>query len=295
MKKAVCFGEILWDLFPEGKKLGGAPLNVANRMAQNGVSTAIISAIGQDDLGQEIENELNKLPVRSFLQVHPQLPTGTVQVSLDKKGAASYTITQPVAWDAICLQPEIETQVQNSDCLVFGSLVTRNEVSRKTLDALLPLSSFNVFDINLRPPHYKLEGLFYLMKKADLIKLNDEELVEITASQGLPFLDVESQIQWLATHTQTDQICVTLGEKGAVWYTEKRFIYQSGFPVIVADTVGAGDSFLGTLLSGILTSENAENTLAKACAMGSLVASKSGANPHVTEKELNLILNSISP
>lgn len=291
MKNAVCFGEILWDIFPDGKKLGGAPLNVANRMAQNKVPTTIISAIGKDDLGQEITATVSNMKVKSVLQIHSSLPSGTVQVTLNDKGSASYTILQPVAWDAIALETNIREQVKNCDCFVFGSLVTRSPISRKTLIELLPFASFRVFDVNLRPPHYDYSTLFAIMQQADLIKLNDEELIEITTQLGGAKGDLEDQIWSIADQTQTNQICVTLGEKGAVWFTDSKFIYQSGFAVTVKDTVGAGDSFLGTLLTGILNEEKPETTLAKACATGALVASKSGANPQILQEELTTILN----
>ena len=286
IKNAICFGEILWDIFPDGKKLGGAPLNVANRIAQNGVDATIISAVGHDRLGQAIRSAISEMKVKSLIQTHNSLPTGTVEVVLNNKGSASYTIVEPVAWDAISLESDIKAHIQNCDCLIFGSLATRNEISKKTLAALLPLASFRVFDVNLRPPHYDYKTINELMRQADLVKLNEEELLEIVSQIGGPTDNIEKQVQFIADFSQTDQLCVTLGEKGALWFTRSKFIYQSGFPITVKDTVGAGDSFLGTLVTGLILEEKAEKTLAKACAMGALVASKSGANPQIREEEL---------
>lgn len=290
IKNAICFGEILWDIFPDGKKLGGAPLNVANRIAQNGVDATIISAVGRDSLGQAIRSAISEMKVKSLIQTHNSLPTGTVEVVLNSKGSASYTIVEPVAWDAINLEAAIKADVQNCDCLIFGSLATRNEISRKTLAALLPLASFRVFDVNLRPPHYDYKTINELMRQADLVKLNEEELLEIVNQLGGPTNNIEKQVQFIADFSQTDQLCVTLGEKGALWSKRSKFIYQSGFPITVKDTVGAGDSFLGTLVTGLLLEEKPEKTLAKACAMGALVASKSGANPQIREEELTNLL-----
>ncbi len=290
IKNAICFGEILWDIFPDGKKLGGAPLNVANRIAQNGVDATIISAVGRDSLGQAIRSAISEMKVKSLIQTHNSLPTGTVEVVLNSKGSASYTIVEPVAWDAINLEAAIKADVQNCDCLIFGSLATRNEISRKTLAALLPIASFRVFDVNLRPPHYDYKTINELMRQADLVKLNEEELLEIVNQLGGPTNNIEKQVQFIADFSQTDQLCVTLGEKGALWFKRSKFIYQSGFPITVKDTVGAGDSFLGTLVTGLLLEEKPEKTLAKACAMGALVASKSGANPQIHEEELTNLL-----
>lgn len=286
-KKVLCFGEILWDIFPEGKKIGGAPLNVALRLQELGVESNIISAIGNDELGEELLNQLNGLEAGyRFIQTTDPYPTGTVQVTLDAKGSASYDITYPVAWDHISLNTNITEAIKQCDMLVFGSLACRNAQSKSTLMELISTAKFCVFDVNLRPPFYNLPLLEELMLAADFIKFNDEELYEIALQLNSPYHSLDQHIAFLAEHTNTQYICVTKGGFGAVLYSNGDYIYHSGYRIDIVDTVGAGDSFLATLLSGILNERNLKESLTKACAIGALVAGSSGANSKIPDKEL---------
>lgn len=286
-KKTVCFGEVLWDMFPNEKIIGGAPLNVALRMNTLGVDSQIISRVGKDALGEEIQSYLadNQLSKR-FLQTSEKLPTGQVLVHLNDEGSASYTIAEPVAWDEISLTEDLKEEVSQSDLFLYGSLATRNSHSFSTLNALLSLAPYKVFDVNLRPPFYAMPVLKTLMEAADLIKFNDEELAIIQQELGGTKNDLKDQLLFLAEKTNTPTLCVTLGSEGALLYHQGEFYEQSGFPIKVVDTVGAGDSFLATLLSGILLKKSMQDTLANACAMGAMVAGRKGANPQITQEEL---------
>ena len=287
MKEVVCFGEVLWDLFPEGKKLGGAPLNVALRMKSWGINSQIISGIGNDSLGTEILSHIEKKGLKTqYIQIHESFETGIVTVTLDKKGAASYEINYPVSWDKIQLNSTITKLVSNSDAFVFGSLVARDSVSKKSLLSLLELAPYPVFDVNLRPPHYSIEDLKVFMNYAKVIKFNDEEIQEISFALGFKKDNLEKQIQFISKETNTETICVTLGKEGAILLHKGTLYKQNGYPAQVADTVGAGDSFLGTFISILLEKNNPLEALDKACAMGAMVAQSKGANPIITETEL---------
>lgn len=287
MKNAICFGEVLWDVFPDQKKIGGAPLNVALRLNALGVFAKVCSAVGKDELGQEILHDLHQVGLPTdLIQQSEEHATGTVQVTLDVKGSASYTIKAPVAWDYIEETKAAHHAVQKADVFVYGSLASRNQRTQATLKALLSKAKFRVFDVNLRPPHYDHSLLEEWMQAADFIKFNDDELYEIAKQLGSPYQALDQHISYLAAHTNTPYICVTKGRHGAVFFTQGKFVYHSGYQVSIADTVGAGDSFLATLLEGILNQKPPEESLQRACAMGALVASKSGANPTITETEL---------
>ena len=291
MLKVTCFGEVLWDVFPDRKNIGGAPLNVALRLNSFGIDTSIISKIGSDNNGENAikyiqDNGLNP----STVQVDQQFETGVVDVKLDKKGSASYEIKYPVAWDKIEFTEEIIDVVKESDAFVFGSLACRDEVSRNTLFKLLERAPFKVFDANLRPPHYSFELLMQLMEKSDFIKLNDEELVEVCEYMNFKSADVNEMISHLSKETNTSSICVTKGGDGASLLWGNKFYDHSGYKVLVKDTVGAGDSFLASLIYKLLSNENPKSTLSFACAVGSLVASKEGANPILKKKEINKFL-----
>lgn len=289
MSKIVCFGEILWDIFPNGdKKIGGAPLNVALRLHSFGNEVAMVSAVGDDEEGQKLlkyleENGLNT----SFIQRKYNYSTGAVTVKLNAKRSASYTIEHPRAWDKIEENQTLKALVSESDALVFGSLVTRDMVSAKTLFSLIESSKYRIFDLNLRPPHYSKEILIKLMNAADFIKFNDEELYEVADYLDSKYKGLEQNLIFISKKTHTNHICVTKGEHGAVLLYNYELYYNSGYKIKVKDTVGAGDSFLGTLISQLLNGKSPQKAVNMACAVGAMVAENEGANPKISIAEVH--------
>ena len=291
--KIICFGEILWDIFPAGKMLGGAPFNVAASIHALGGNVQLISRVGKDSLGNEIiENIKAKGLSIKFIQSDNFHSTGRVLVALDKNGIAKYEIAQDAAWDFIEPTPNIINAVSEANAFIFGSLVSRS-ASKETLDTLLNLSKFSVFDLNLRPPFYTLETLTQLMIKTNMLKFNDDELYEIANALGSPYHSLDQHIVYLVAKTNTPIICVTKGMHGAVLYHHGDWFYNSGYRVEVKDTVGAGDSFLAILVLGLLQDNSLQSTLNDACGMGALVASSNGANPSITIEELATFVSRI--
>ena len=285
--KIVCFGEVLFDVFPTHRKIGGAPLNVGLRMASLGIDTQIISRIGQDEIGKELLDFVSQNGVSTdSIQIDNTFATGEVLVKLDEKGSASYTINYPVAWDKIEATPEAQSVVANADALVFGSLVCRDNTSYQSLLSLLNSAKYKIFDVNLRAPFYTKELLSDLMNKADFIKFNDDELYEISEYLGSPFHSLEQNIQFIAEKTNTKHICVTKGSHGAVLLYNNQLFYNSGYKITVADTVGAGDSFLAGLLTKLLTGIAPQKAIDFACALGALVAQNEGANPKISPDDI---------
>ena len=285
---AVCFGEVLWDVFPTHKKIGGAPLNVALRLNSFGIDTYMASKVGRDKNGQIILDHVSNNGVHiNLVQQDSQYKTGEVSVILDTSGNATYDIKAPVAWDHIEFDSDLEDQTAASDVFIFGSLVCRNQASKRTLLKALSLAKFKVFDVNLRAPHYDHDVLLELMKQADFIKFNDEEIVEICDCNNLKYNSLETQIKVISGFTNTHKICVTLGSKGAILFFNEAFYYNKGIQVKVADTVGAGDSFLASLIYQLLSGYQPQKSLDFACVVGALVASKEGANPVIQEEEIN--------
>lgn len=284
---AVCFGEVLWDIFPTHKKIGGAPLNVALRMNSLGVETTMISRVGADENGEDILSFLSSQEITTdLIEVTKEYKTGAVHVMINEKGNASYDILYPSAWDKIVETEIMDKVISEADVFVFGSLASRDEVSRETLISLLDKAKYKVFDANLRAPYYTTEVLNNLMQKADFIKLNDEELREISRELGSPYNSFEQNIKFIAEKTNTKQVCVTKGEFGAVLYYNDKFYYNSGYFIKVVDTVGAGDSFLASLIVKLLRGKSPQKALNYACAVGALVAGQEGANPKINEKEI---------
>jgi len=293
MPRVTCFGEVLWDIFPTHKKIGGAPLNVALRIQSFDIQTNIISRVGDDDDGKRSLDHIKENGIDiSTIQVDKNHKTGCVNVTLDSTGSASYEIEYPVAWDKIELSEKIIEIVRASDAFIFGSLVCRDEISKGTLLKLLQYGNFKVFDVNLRPPFYSIELLIQLMNEVEFIKCNDEELHEICNVLGSKAISIESQVKFLSKKTNTKQICVTKGKDGAVLLYNDQYYGHKGYPIKVKDTVGAGDSFLATLISKLLKGSNPEEALDFACAVGAMVAGKPGANPQISTSEiLNFIKN----
>jgi fructokinase len=277
-KKVLCFGEVLWDAFGDGKKAGGAPMNVAMHLMQQGIDTTMATSLGSDPSGDELLEFLNKNNLNTQLvQRDEELPTCEVTVYLDEHNHASYRIPEPVSWDRIRKTSSLTQVSKEVDALVFGSLACRQKVSRNTLSTLLnETPAMKVFDVNLRPPHFELSTIQTLAAKANVVKMNEEEAeLLIGGSNGdLKINIIEFQKKY---HTQT--ICVTRGEKGAIIWHNDAFYEHVGVPVTVADTVGAGDSFLATLITGVLYKKPMQQVLEKACRVGAFVASQRGANP----------------
>ncbi|WP_040281740.1 carbohydrate kinase family protein [Psychroserpens damuponensis] len=287
MKNIVCFGEVLWDVFPTHKKIGGAPLNVALRLRSLGNNISLISKVGSDANGRNIvfhvvDHDINT----ESLQIDNTTKTGVVEVTLDHTGSASYVIETPVAWDNIELTETAIKATQNADAFIYGSLVTRNSISKQTLYTLLNSAKYKIFDVNLRAPFYATEILNHLMLEADFIKFNDDEIFEICQTLGFNSQIIEENIKFIADRTKTKSICVTKGSKGAVLYVDGGFYWNSGYTVKVIDTVGAGDSFLATLIHMILKENTPQEALDYACAVGALVAGSEGANPEIHKKDI---------
>ena len=291
--KAVAYGEVLWDVFDKEKKIGGAPLNVALRMKTFGCEVAMISCVGNDEDGDAIINQVKNLGLETGTIVKSEdFPTGLVNVTLNERGSASYEITYPSAWDKIELNDFARKIAAESDVLIYGSLVCRDKISRTSLEELLQTETYKVFDVNLRKPHYSYEILEQLMNSADFIKFNDEELLEIAASMNSSFISLVDNMHFIAERTKVTAMCVTRGKHGALLMWDGQIYENGGYPVEVADTVGAGDSFLAALITSLLTGNEPQNAINFACAVGALVAAAPGANPEIPYSKIeNLMLN----
>lgn len=282
-----CFGEVLFDVLPEKKVIGGAALNVAVWLHRLGNQVKMISRVGQDENGKVLLHFMEHQGLTTqFIGTDAQLPTSTVSVHLDAGGSATYTIEKPVAWDAIPLSKDLEKTASATDVLIYNSLTLRSETSRETLFKLLETTAFKALDVNLRPPHYTAELLKALMQQADLIKFNEDEIIEIAGYLGISTTDLQEAALQIFEKTNTPSICVTLGGDGVLFYHRQEFYRFAGYPARVKDTVGAGDAFLAALLSGLQQSADIMQVLKQACALGAAVASEEGALPELDLKKV---------
>ena len=282
-KYVVGIGEVLWDMLPEGKKLGGAPANFSYHVSQFGLPGCAVSAVGEDVLGEEIiVNLLDKDLDFSIDKV--SYPTGTVEVILDAAGVPQYDITENVAWDNIPFTPELEDLARNTRAVCFGSLAQRSEVSRNTIRRFLDVmpkdgDTLVVFDINLRQ-HFYTEGvLSESMRRCNVLKINDEELEIVSRMSGLDNCDVEAQCRLLMERFGLRILILTCGVDGSYVFTPDSQYFRPTPIVEVADTVGAGDSFTAAFVASLLRGKSVEEAHATAVDTSAYVCSQHGAMP----------------
>ena len=285
------FGEILWDCLPSGRHAGGAPFNVAAHLAQIGVSVSLLSAVGQDSLGDEIlEVAKNKgVDVQFVGRARIGLPTGTVIATVDATGNATYELVQPVAWDEIIVSPEALEAVAKAGAFIFGSLATRSPYNLLQLDRLLAVKGpLKFFDVNLRPPFADPKRIVELAARADVIKLNHDEVGQIAswlrtgeATSNPPgnAEAVAAACAALAKATNTPRICVTMAAAGAALWDQGKLVSAPAPKVVVKDTVGAGDAFMAGLMLGLTRAVDTQTVVQTACGLGAIVASHDGATP----------------
>lgn len=289
--RVVCFGEVLWDRFPSGESMGGAPLNVAFRLQSLGISTAMASAVGQDGSGDKLFREMGKWDVQTQLvQRCSHAESGWVQVSVDAEGVATYEIGEPVAWDFIQHTEDLEKAVRQCEAMVFGSLIGRSEISRQTLERLFAAARFRVFDVNLRPPFISMSTIVRWMREAHLVKCNEEEFAEIEAELGFSGGSWAERTARVHAYFGMPYLIVTRGSHGALVRFQESFIEHPGYPIDVVDTVGAGDAFTATFLEGVLMGRKPMESLNRACAMGALVAGSEGATSPVSAEEIDAFI-----
>lgn len=270
-------GELLWDMLPTGKVVGGAPVNFVYHATKLGARGVAVSAIGTDVLGNELLNELNQNGIKHCLSRSPY-PTGTVQVTLND-GIPSYNIVENVAWDHILLSGEAIELAKKADAITFGTLAMRHEDSRKTTEKLLsfvPAGALKFFDINLRGKYYSRELIDSLLSKANAFKINDEELKLLIPMFGLPQQEDDACREIMRRYS-LNYVVLTAGDKYSVVYTPAEKSFLPTPKVKVVDTVGAGDSFSGAFVYGILTGKSVPEAHKKAVETAAFVASHAGA------------------
>ncbi|KUJ49736.1 carbohydrate kinase family protein [Chryseobacterium sp. JAH] len=284
--KIVCFGEVLWDIFPIGSRAGGAPFNVGYNLGKMGVDVQMISKIGNDKLGNQLLNQIKSWNISiDFIQIDNNKPTGTVIAKFDEHGEAHYDIVNNVAWDHIEITAEQNELIRYSDAFVFGSLIARNEESRNTLLKLIELSKFRVFDVNFRPPFIDFDLIKTLLHKAHLVKMNKAELRTIIEYLGEDYIDEDQSIKYIQRHFDLNEIVLTKGSKGARYFVGDKSYNFSAVSIEVNDTVGSGDSFLAGFLSKRIQDKSPEEIMKEAVSLGAFITSKSGACPDYTYEE----------
>lgn len=278
----VGIGEALWDVLPEGKKIGGAPANFAYHVSQFGLESRVVSAVGEDKLGMEILENFREKKLNCMIETVPY-PTGTVQVSLDAEGVPCYDIKEGVAWDNIPYTSALEGLAKQTKAICFGSLAQRSVVSRETinrfLDAMPDEDILKIFDINLRQGFYTKEILCNSFRKCNILKINDEELVTVSRMFGYPGIDLQDKCWILLAKYNLKMLILTCGVNGSYVFTPGEVSFVETPKVEVADTVGAGDSFTAAFVSSILMGKTVREAHLRAVKTSAFVCTQNGAMP----------------
>ena len=283
----VGMGEALWDVLPEGKKIGGAPANFAYHVSQFGFDSRVVSAVGNDELGDEILEIFREKQLKHQLE-RVNYPTGTVQVTLDNGGVPCYDIKEGVAWDNIPFTDDLKRLALSTRAVCFGSLAQRDEVSRATINRFLDTmpdmeGQLKIFDINLRQNFYTKEVLRESFRKCNVLKINDEELIIISRMFGYPGIDLQDKCWILLAKYNLKMLILTCGTNGSYVFTPGTVSFQETPKVPVADTVGAGDSFTADFCSSVLKGKSIPEAHRLAVEVSAYVCTQSGAMPVLPE------------
>ena len=279
-KKVIGIGEILWDLLPEGKQLGGAPTNFAYHAHQLGLDSSVISGVGKDELGQEIIQNIKEAGIISFIDSVDK-PTGTVSIKLDKNGIPNYVIHEDVAWDFITPSESAIEFANRADAICFGTLAQRSETSYYSIQETLktvPDTALKVFDINMRQRFYNETIIRNSLQKANVLKINDEEILVFADIFGISGDEFEIMHQILDNH-QLKILALTKGARGSWLISQEEDSYLDTPNVSVADTVGAGDSFTAGLVAGLLNNKPLKEIHRSAVDISAFVCTQKGATP----------------
>lgn len=290
----VCFGEVLWDILPTGLLPGGAPMNVAYHLRKLGTNPALVTKIGLDKYGEDLVNILaNSGITTDYFYVDYEHATGLVYANVNDHHEVVYDIVFPSAWDFIEWQAELDSLVKGAEYFVYGSLTSRNKVSRDTLSALLQVAKTKVLDINLRPPHFHRTNVEFLLQQADVLKMNIAEL-ELITGWFSHFQTTEDRMKLMQDEFKINTLIVTMGGDGALVNHQGTIYSHPGFKVEVADTIGSGDSFLAGFLHQLLNGATVEQALTFASGIGAFVATQSGACPEYDLSEIDELIKSKS-
>lgn len=286
-KYIVGIGEALWDVLPDGKKIGGAPANFAYHVSQFGYDSRVVSAIGDDKLGMELLEQFDSKGLKYEIERLPY-STGTVQVELDPNGVPMYDIKEGVAWDNIPFTDELRELARDTRAVCFGSLAQRSVVSRDTINQFLDCmpegeGEFKIFDINLRQGFYTKETICHSMERCNVLKINDEELVAISRMFGYPGIDLQDKCWILLGKYKLEMLILTCGVNGSYVFTPGNVSFVATPEVEVADTVGAGDSFTATFIASLLKGDSVEDAHRRAVRVSAYVCTQHGAMPTIPD------------
>ena len=292
-KYTIGIGEVLWDILPEGRKIGGAPANFAYHASQFGLDSIVISAIGKDNYGRELAAGLTEMKLKAFLPI-VEFPTGTVSISVDTDGIPSYDIRQNSAWDNIPFTNELENIARNTCAVCFGSLAQRNRTSMNTIHRFLDTmphdeNILKIFDINLRQSFYSKDVVNKSLNKCNIVKMNDDEIRIVRDLLKYEEQDFKDLCEKIRKDYNLKILILTCGINGSYVFSNEGISYESTPKVEVADTVGAGDSFTAAFISSLLHGKNIREAHKNGVKVSAYVCGCHGAMPTLPENISDLL------
>lgn len=288
----VCFGEVLWDIFPEGTRAGGAPFNAAYNVHKMGTDVKMLSRIGNDELGKKLTDQIKGWGLTTeYIQVDSEHPTSTVIAKIDEHNEATYDIVNHVAWDYIDFLPGHKELISSAEAFVFGSLSARNPKSKETLLKLIEFAKLKIFDVNFRPPFIDIDLIKELLHKADIVKMNKAEMRQIMEFLSEEYISEDESVTFIQNHFNIKEIVLTKGSKGARYFIGDRNYGFGAVPIKIADTVGSGDAFLSGFISKRIQGKIPEEIMTEAISLGAFITSKSGACPDYEYEEFQKFKN----
>ena len=287
--KIIGLGEILWDMLPGGKKLGGAPANFSFHVSRLGQISITASRVGNDSLGKEILESMEKSNLNNkYIQIDPNYPTGTVSIKLDSNGQPDYEIHQNVAWDSLDFNKSWKNLAKEADVICFGTLAQRSYQSKNTIFDFLKSTrpeAIKLLDINIRQNFYSIEVIEESIKLSNILKLNTNELKIIR--NLFNYSNDKNEIDLcldIINDFKLDLLCLTRGENGSIILSGKEYFEHKGYKVSVADTVGAGDAFTAAMIVQYIKAKTLKEISELANRLGSWVSSQSGPTPELSHE-----------
>ena len=291
-------GEVLWDILPSGRVLGGAPSNFAYMTTVLGDRGFVASRVGRDDMGREACRVMKEIGLSTaYLQYDDTHETGAATVSIDAAGQPNFMIQEPVAWDFLQWTSDWQELSANADVICFGSLAQRSPLSAATIECFLrnaPKKALRIFDVNLRQSFYNRDLLRRSLNHADIVKLNDQELLQVSELLKLGPGTEEMLARRLLQECELRLVCITRAARGSLLVSEEQTVEHQGFKVKVADAVGAGDAFTACLAHHYLLGSPLDEVSELANRFASWVATQRGATPPISADQLQDVLNGVA-
>lgn len=277
-KTVICIGEVLWDNFPDVTVPGGAMLNIAHHLHTNNIPVTLVSKVGTDSKGIELLGHMKETGLNTeAIYFDDTLSTSEVDINIDKYKKIRYDVHEPVAWDNLQINMRIVDHAGSAGAIIYDSLASRNKVTRKTIEVLLSLDIVKIMNVNLRPSYDNREIVESLLLKADIVKLNENELDQILGWHNKVFTNEKDKLKWFSENFNCNIICVTKGNNGAVIYNNGILLSHPGFKSKTVDNVGTGAAFLAGFISSLIDEKSIQQSLDVACATSALIASSKGA------------------